>query len=74
MIRVGRTIDDALARTLHSAFRDRMVHVMDQSQHTLADSGGEGAAYEFCQGLDSWEKEREFRFPFFWEGGSIVFD
>ena len=32
---------------------------MDQSQHTSADTGGEGAAYEFCQGLDSWEKQRE---------------
>jgi hypothetical protein len=36
-----------------------MVQIMDQSQHTSADSGGEGAAYEFCQGLDAWEKERK---------------
>lgn len=36
-----------------------MTQVMDQSQHTSADTGGEGAAYEFCQGLDSWEKQRE---------------
>jgi len=33
---------------------------MDQSQHSLADHGGEGAAYEFSQGLDTWEKERKF--------------
>lgn len=32
---------------------------MDQSQHSLADHGGEGAAYEFAQGLDLWEKECE---------------
>ena len=36
-----------------------MIEIMDQSQHSLADHGGEGAAYEFAQGLDSWEKERE---------------
>ena len=36
-----------------------MIQVMDQSQHTSADTGGEGAAYEFCQALDVWEKERE---------------
>jgi len=36
---------------------------MDQSQHSLADHGGEGAAYEFSQGLDSWEKERASFFP-----------
>jgi len=32
---------------------------MDQSQHTAADARGEGAAYEFGQQLDAWEKERE---------------
>lgn len=36
---------------------------MDQSQHSLADHGGEGAAYEFAQGLDTWEKERESGSP-----------
>lgn len=48
-----------LAESLHTAFRERLVQIMDQSQHTSADSGGEGAAYEFCQGLDTWERERE---------------
>lgn len=46
-------------KVLDESFRSRLVEVMDQSQHTSADSGGEGAAYEFCQGLDSWEKQRE---------------
>jgi hypothetical protein len=36
---------------------------MDQSQHTGADARGEGAAYEFGQQLDSWEKEREWQIP-----------
>ncbi|KAM0748616.1 hypothetical protein T439DRAFT_327880 [Meredithblackwellia eburnea MCA 4105] len=48
---------DGLTDSLHNAFRERLVQVMDQSQHTSADSGGEGAAYEFCQGLDIWERE-----------------
>lgn len=43
---------------LNRSFRERMLEVMDQSQHTSADGGGEGAAYEFCQGLDTWEKQR----------------
>jgi len=38
------------------------MQIMDQSQHSLADHGGEGAAYEFSQGLDTWEKERMFLF------------
>lgn len=58
----SRSEDPTLAETLNSAFRDRMIEVMDQSQHTSADSGGEGAAYEFCQALDTWEKERTFAF------------
>ncbi|GAA6026131.1 hypothetical protein JCM11491_000888 [Sporobolomyces phaffii] len=49
--------DDDLAKTLERAFRTRLVQIMDQSQHSLADHGGEGAAYEFSQGLDTWEKE-----------------
>lgn len=48
-----------LVQVLDRAFRERMMEVMDQSQHTSADGGGEGAAYEFCQGLDTWEKQRE---------------
>lgn len=56
----SRSEDPTLAETLNSAFRERMIEVMDQSQHTSADSGGEGAAYEFCQALDTWEKERTF--------------
>ncbi|GAA5831228.1 hypothetical protein JCM3766R1_002974 [Sporobolomyces carnicolor] len=51
------TEDPALADTLQDAFRTRLVQIMDQSQHSLADHGGEGAAYEFSQGLDTWEKE-----------------
>lgn len=50
-----------LVKALDAAFRERMLEVMDQSQHTSADSGGEGAAYEFCQGLDTWEKQRTSR-------------
>ncbi|GAA5940283.1 DNA replication protein PSF3 [Sporobolomyces koalae] len=49
--------DEALAKTLEDAFKARLVQIMDQSQHSLADHGGEGAAYEFSQGLDAWEKE-----------------
>jgi hypothetical protein len=56
---IGRTVDETLATVLHTAFRERMIAVMDQSQHTSADTGGEGAAYEFCQALDTWEKECE---------------
>jgi hypothetical protein len=55
---VDRIEDETLARVLDGAFRARLVQVMDQSQHTSADTGGEGAAYEFCQGLDTWEKQR----------------
>ncbi|GAA5888163.1 hypothetical protein JCM16303_003763, partial [Sporobolomyces ruberrimus] len=49
--------DEALSKTLEASFRTRLVQIMDQSQHSLADHGGEGAAYEFSQGLDTWEKE-----------------
>lgn len=38
------------------------MQVMDQSQHTSADSGGEGAAYAYSQNLDVWEKECMFFF------------
>ncbi|GAA5859793.1 hypothetical protein JCM5296_003644 [Sporobolomyces johnsonii] len=51
------TEDPQLATTLESAFKTRLIQIMDQSQHSLADHGGEGAAYEFSQGLDTWEKE-----------------
>ncbi|CEQ38880.1 SPOSA6832_00340 [Sporobolomyces salmonicolor] len=54
----NRTEDPQLATTLESAFKTRLIQIMDQSQHSLADHGGEGAAYEFSQGLDTWEKER----------------
>ncbi|BGP12653.1 hypothetical protein JCM10213_008790 [Rhodosporidiobolus nylandii] len=49
--------DPELARILEASFKARLVQIMDQSQHSLADHGGEGAAYEFSQGLDGWEKE-----------------
>ncbi|KAK4055219.1 DNA replication protein [Microbotryomycetes sp. JL201] len=49
--------DEALVTTLHTAFKERMLDIQDQSQHSSADSGGEGAAYEFCQRLDAWEKQ-----------------
>jgi GINS complex subunit 3 len=52
-----RIVDETLAPTLNEAFKTRVIEVMDQSQHTSADAGGEGAAYEFCQSLDSWERE-----------------
>ncbi|KAI5474898.1 GINS complex, subunit Psf3 [Pseudohyphozyma bogoriensis] len=53
----GLTDDPTLAETLDHAFKKRLVEVFDQSQHTSADTGGEAAAYEFCQGLDAWERE-----------------
>lgn len=53
-----RVEDAELAKILDGSFRTRLIQIMDQSQHSLADHGGEGAAYEFSQGLDSWEKER----------------
>ncbi|GAA6004403.1 hypothetical protein JCM10207_000711 [Rhodosporidiobolus poonsookiae] len=49
--------DAQLAQILENSFKTRLVQIMDQSQHSLADHGGEGAAYEFSQGLDTWEKE-----------------
>lgn len=52
-----------MTKVLNESFKSRMTQVMDQSQHTSADTGGEGAAYEFCQGLDSWEKQRECLLP-----------
>lgn len=55
----NRIEDDQLVKVLEMSFKARVGEVMDQSQHTSADSGGEGAAYEFCQGLDSWERECE---------------
>ncbi|GAA5891108.1 hypothetical protein JCM6882_006421 [Rhodosporidiobolus microsporus] len=56
--RLLSTSEDAeLARILEASFKARLVQIMDQSQHSLADHGGEGAAYEFSQGLDLWEKE-----------------
>lgn len=54
-----RTEDPVLAKVLEDAFKTRLMQIMDQSQHSLADHGGEGAAYEFSQGLDTWEKERK---------------
>jgi GINS complex subunit 3 len=54
-----RSEDAELGRILENSFKTRLIPIMDQSQHSLADHGGEGAAYEFSQGLDSWEKERE---------------
>ncbi|GAA6061037.1 hypothetical protein JCM10212_004611 [Sporobolomyces blumeae] len=51
------TEDADLAKILEESFKARLVQIMDQSQHSLADHGGEGAAYEFSQGLDTWEKE-----------------
>ncbi|GAA5832579.1 hypothetical protein JCM5353_002197 [Sporobolomyces roseus] len=51
------TEDPILAKVLEDAFKTRLMQIMDQSQHSLADHGGEGAAYEFSQGLDTWEKE-----------------
>jgi GINS complex subunit 3 len=53
-----RSEDAELARVLENSFKTRVIPIMDQSQHSLADHGGEGAAYEFSQGLDVWEKER----------------
>ncbi|KAK4057586.1 DNA replication protein [Microbotryomycetes sp. JL221] len=49
--------DEQLVTLLHSTFKQRMFEIQDQSQHSSADSGGEGSAYEFCQKLDSWEKQ-----------------
>lgn len=49
-----------LPPALETAFKERMIGIMDQAQHTSADSGGESAAYEFGQGLDRWERECEF--------------
>jgi hypothetical protein len=54
-----RVEDAELSAILETSFKTRLIEIMDQSQHSLADHGGEGAAYEFAQGLDSWEKERE---------------
>ncbi|GJN91528.1 hypothetical protein Rhopal_004551-T1 [Rhodotorula paludigena] len=57
-VRFLRLVEDTeLAKILDGSFRTRLIQIMDQSQHSLADHGGEGAAYEFSQGLDSWEKE-----------------
>ncbi|BGP44703.1 DNA replication protein [Rhodotorula kratochvilovae] len=57
-VRLLRLVDDPeLSKILEHSFKTRLVQIMDQSQHSLADHGGEGAAYEFSQGLDSWEKE-----------------
>ncbi|GAA6036577.1 hypothetical protein JCM8097_001234 [Rhodosporidiobolus ruineniae] len=57
-MRLLSLIEDAeLQRILEASFKARIVQIMDQSQHSLADHGGEGAAYEFSQGLDAWEKE-----------------
>ncbi|SCZ90835.1 BZ3500_MvSof-1268-A1-R1_Chr1-3g02298 [Microbotryum saponariae] len=56
--KIGSIIEgDAIQKALDDSFRTRVKEVMDQSQHTSADSGGEGAAYEFCQGLDGWERQ-----------------
>lgn len=52
--------DPVLVKILYESFRSRLIAVMDQSQHLLADSGGESAAYEFCQALDTWERECTF--------------
>lgn len=60
-----RTDDPGLLTTLNNAFVSRLPGVMDQSQHTGADARGEGAAYEFGQQLDSWEKEREWQILIF---------
>ncbi|GAA5857060.1 hypothetical protein JCM8547_007937 [Rhodosporidiobolus lusitaniae] len=49
--------DPELSRILEASYKARIIQIMDQSQHSLADHGGEGAAYEFSQGLDQWEKE-----------------
>ena len=54
-----RVEDAELSAILETSFKTRLIEIMDQSQHSLADHGGEGAAYEFAQGLDSWEKERK---------------
>ncbi|GAA5866355.1 hypothetical protein JCM3774_006629 [Rhodotorula dairenensis] len=57
-IRLLHLVEDTeLAAILEASFKTRLIEIMDQSQHSLADHGGEGAAYEFAQGLDSWEKE-----------------
>ncbi|BGP28674.1 DNA replication protein [Rhodotorula toruloides] len=57
-MRLLSLIEDAtLSTILDHSFKTRLVQIMDQSQHSLADHGGEGAAYEFAQGLDLWEKE-----------------
>ncbi|POY71322.1 hypothetical protein BMF94_5634 [Rhodotorula taiwanensis] len=57
-MRLLRLVEDTeLSAILETSFKTRLVEIMDQSQHSLADHGGEGAAYEFAQGLDSWEKE-----------------
>lgn len=56
-----RVEDAELSAILETSFKTRLIEIMDQSQHSLADHGGEGAAYEFAQGLDSWEKERELQ-------------
>ncbi|SGY31482.1 BQ5605_C002g01234 [Microbotryum silenes-dioicae] len=65
--KIGSIIEgDAIQKALDDSFRTRVKEVMDQSQHTSADSGGEGAAYEFCQGLDGWERQSNrwtIRFP-----------
>lgn len=54
--------DEALVKVLYESFMARLVDIMDQSQHSSADTGGEGAAYEFCQKLDAWERQRETRY------------
>lgn len=58
---IRRTDDPSLLATLNNSFVARLPGVMDQSQHTGADARGEGAAYEFGQQLDAWEKEREWQ-------------
>lgn len=65
LLLIYRMVDAPLVQALDSSYRERMIEVMDQSQHTSADGGGEGAAYEFCQGLDSWEKQRTSSLPLF---------
>lgn len=67
-----RSEDLGLVKTLHGAFKGRLREIMDQSQHTSADSGGEAAAYEFCQSLDAWEREREFLSTFSSTGSPSV--
>lgn len=59
LVLTHRVEDAELSAILETSFKTRLIEIMDQSQHSLADHGGEGAAYEFAQGLDSWEKERK---------------